>query len=97
MEEIKTKRCPKCGRELPTTMFNRKTMSKDGFQPCCRECQHSYYEKKYKAKGTEENMSPVAVKTVDRPLKGFHARELFAELRFRGYKGKVYFTKEIDL
>lgn len=38
MEEIKTKVCNKCGRELPIDTFNKKTSSKDGLQDYCRDC-----------------------------------------------------------
>lgn len=33
-----TKRCPKCGRDLPREAFNKRTLSPDGLQPWCREC-----------------------------------------------------------
>lgn len=33
-----TKRCPKCGRDLPLEAFNKRKLSPDGLQPWCREC-----------------------------------------------------------
>ena len=33
-----TKRCPKCGRDLPREAFNKRTLSPDGLQPYCLEC-----------------------------------------------------------
>lgn len=39
MEEIKTKRCPKCERFLPITEFNKSKSRKDGLQCYCKECQ----------------------------------------------------------
>ena len=33
------KHCPKCGRDLPVTEFNRNRRMKDGRQSECRECQ----------------------------------------------------------
>ena len=39
-EDIKTKVCSKCGKELPMTekYFNRNKRSKDGFSYYCKEC-----------------------------------------------------------
>lgn len=37
-EEIKTKVCPKCGRELTADMFNLSAKSADGLQSYCKEC-----------------------------------------------------------
>lgn len=33
-----TKRCPKCGRDLPLEAFNKRKLSADGLQTWCREC-----------------------------------------------------------
>ena len=41
MEEIKTKVCNKCGRELPISAFNKRTASKDGLQDRCKEVLYS--------------------------------------------------------
>lgn len=37
-EEMQMKVCSHCGRELPITNFGRHSRTKDGYQPCCREC-----------------------------------------------------------
>lgn len=37
-EEVQMKVCSHCGRELPITNFGRHSRTKDGYQPCCREC-----------------------------------------------------------
>lgn len=38
MEEIKTKRCSHCGKELPVSMFHRSSNSSDGYQSWCKPC-----------------------------------------------------------
>ena len=38
MEEIKTKVCSKCGRELPLSEFYKRSVSNDGLQSYCKEC-----------------------------------------------------------
>ena len=38
-KEVATKVCSECGRELPVENFGRHFKTKDGYQPCCRECQ----------------------------------------------------------
>ena len=48
-QEVKTKVCPKCGRELPTTEFYGNKHNKDGLQDKCKECQskwNSEYQKR---------------------------------------------------
>lgn len=53
--EIKTKICPRCGRELPATSeyFRRDKSKKWGLSSHCKECRHQY-EKAYRAqKGRE--------------------------------------------
>lgn len=36
---VMTKVCTHCGRELPVSNFGRHSRTKDGYQPCCKECQ----------------------------------------------------------
>lgn len=36
---IKTKKCPKCGRELPVTEFYKRSDAPDGLQGWCKKCQ----------------------------------------------------------
>ena len=38
-----TKKCPKCGRELPLECFGKNKSRKDGLQPYCKECNKQYY------------------------------------------------------
>lgn len=38
-ETTQTKRCAKCGRDLPLDAFNKSAGRKDGRQTYCRECQ----------------------------------------------------------
>ena len=37
-QEIKTKRCPKCGRVLPITEFSKNKSRKDGLNHYCKQC-----------------------------------------------------------
>lgn len=38
-QEIKTKKCRKCGRELPASEFYVKKGAADGLQAWCKKCQ----------------------------------------------------------
>lgn len=48
MEEMKTKKCSKCKRELPITEFHRNKAAKDGLQSHCKECTKLYDANKKK-------------------------------------------------
>lgn len=39
-----TKRCSKCGRELPLTEFHKCKNKKDGLNTWCKECHKQYYQ-----------------------------------------------------
>jgi len=45
MEEIKTKKCSKCGEEKELNEFYKSSKSKDGHNCQCRNCSISYYYK----------------------------------------------------
>ena len=54
MEEIKTKKCTKCGRELPLDNFAKCSRNNDGLQYECKDCHNertrdNYYKRKNNA------------------------------------------------
>ena len=53
-----TKVCSKCGRELPIANFGRHSRTKDGYQPCCRECQSKMNTGHRKRRPFEHNEAP---------------------------------------
>jgi hypothetical protein len=63
-----TKRCTKCGRDLPATLeyFARNKRAKSGLYPSCRECKAAA-ERKYYAEHPERRAS-VAERTAQRAL-----------------------------
>ena len=44
MTEELTKKCTKCGRELPVSEFHKNKAQKDGLQTYCKECQKESYK-----------------------------------------------------
>lgn len=88
-ENVLTKKCSKCGRELPLSRFSKCTSQKDGLQKMCKECVSSYNKERYKAK-TSDKEGCHLVKVYSNPeLAKFQPRELIAELRARGYSGEL--------
>ena len=87
MEEIKTKVCSKCKRELPITEFHRNKATKDGLQSHCKEC-----TKLYDANKKNKKLLPVFTNP---ELAKFHPRDLLAELKARGYEWeKMYAPRQ---
>jgi hypothetical protein len=83
-----TKHCTKCGRDLPTSSFCRKSSSKDGLQTWCKECH---------TKARRSNFTSARIIKQDNPLSAYTPRELMQELYARGYKGSLTYTKVIDI
>lgn len=79
------KRCGKCGKDLPESEFYRKEKSPDGLQSHCKTCQSMSNRKMKKNGGGNPDLS------------SFTPRQLIEELRARGYKGKLIYTKEITV
>lgn len=52
-DAIPTKKCSKCGRELPTTMFYTNIKNKDGFQDRCKDCQREWNREYQRKKAAE--------------------------------------------
>ena len=57
-EEMQMKVCSRCGRKLPITNFGRHSRTKDGYQPCCRECQSEMNKGHKKRQPVEHNEPP---------------------------------------
>lgn len=74
----KTKLCTRCGRELPVSNFSRRTKSKDGLQPYCKDCQReeaaAYYKRKSitktftAAKADEDEQAAQPLIPADKPM-----------------------------
>ena len=110
-EEIgKTKVCPKCGRRLPITLFNKDRSKADGHSNMCRECISEYGKiyRKRKQKGEDKGAAKLLeTKPETRPevhgktLADYTPRELMLELYRRGYEGELVYvekkTTTIDL
>lgn len=100
---METKLCKKCGRTLPVSEFNKNAKSKDGLHTYCRNCHNDMTRKAYlkrKARNAElkeEQHKYVGTGVGDPRLAEFHPRELIAELQVRGYRGKLYVTREITV
>ena len=56
-EAVPTKKCAKCGRELPTTEFYTNIRNKDGFQDRCKDCQREWNREYHRKKAAEKKMA----------------------------------------
>ena len=91
--EAETKKCKVWGRVLPVSEFGKHGKSKDGYRSVCRSCDGGHEKKSACAvigtviKRSIEGGVPA--------LKGINAKDLIEELRYRGYKGKLVYTREV--
>lgn len=85
---IKTKKCTRCGRELPVTEFNKKNNALDGLQSWCKECQREALRQKNKRESGG---------ACSEELKMYTARQLMEELAKRGYRGELEYVKKINI
>lgn len=81
---METKKCAKCGRELPLDSFHKGTVSKDGRQSYCKECKRAVYQGK-------------VAHEWENPLAPFTTKQLAAELKRRGCKGHIELVSTIEL
>ena len=105
MEEIKTKVCSKCGRELPIENFYKNHTCKDGFDTTCKECKNAYAKEwqknnreKKKARKIEEERIAFESKYkiyTDKELAKFTPRQLILELKARGYVGTLLYEEVV--
>jgi hypothetical protein len=102
---METKICVCCGKVLPIESFGRNRQSSDGRMVTCKECTNKRYRENYKKrKNITTTTAPSSTATVTKPklddngrnpdLSKFHARELIAELKARGYKGEIFYVQK---
>lgn len=89
---METKKCSKCGRELPVSEFNKNKQAKDGLQCRCKSCQREANREK------QERIKKL-LGGVKNGLSAYTPRELMQELHNRGYKGTLEYTEvhKIDI
>lgn len=87
---METKICRICGEEKPITDFPRNYLFKDGYNTLCKCCANARQRANYHAQKKMPNGANPA-------LADFTPRELIEELRARGYKETLEFTKTIKL
>jgi hypothetical protein len=86
-QERKTKRCPKCGRELPLERFGKNKRTTDGLKCYCKECENKnsvIYRRRVRQ---EAKAAKEAAKDIT--LVGIPDADLVAELKRRGYVGTI--------
>ena len=87
-ENVVTKKCVTCGRELPVSEFHKNAKNKDGLQSKCKSCVSEYN----RAYNRAEHLNKVYLNP---ELAKFQPRELIAELRARGYSGELSYKQVI--
>lgn len=85
---METKVCKVCGQELPLSEFRKSLRVPNGIATC-KKCVN---EKIKKTKLFKETTG-----SINSELAKFTPRELIEELKSRGYKGKLYVTRTIEL
>ena len=87
--EVRTKKCSKCGRELPASEFYVKKGAADGLQAWCKECQKIDSRERFASKAHYKGCNP--------ELGRFTPRQLIEELRARGYTGELKYVQTIKI
>lgn len=106
-ENTQTKKCSKCGRELPLSEFSKNNSTKDGYDYYCRSCK-SIISKEVRERTKANKIKKSGIYPAnffDRNRTGggnpaladFTARDLMEELRARGYRGQLEYTSKINL
>lgn len=88
---METRICKVCGQELPLSEFKKTAFASNGISTCNKCCARKAQEKR------EQKKIENAMGGGNNELARFTPRELIEELRARGYKGKLYVTREIEL
>ena len=103
MDEIQTKICTRCKKELPVTQFNRSSASSTGYASACKSC-HAEAVKISRIK--RKTLPPPDLSTANPKFADVQSRTLIAqireivtELKARGYsyKGELTYLQVIKL
>ena len=106
MEEIKTKVCTTCGKELPLSEFYQNKMYSDGLTCKCKECARQY-NKEYSKRKREERLAAKEKRRMSEIIPESTASEevlmdfllkvqprlLMKALYKRGYDGDLTYTE----
>lgn len=84
---METKICRICGEEKPISDFPKNNNYADGYDNRCKVCVNAY----------QRALRPNHKREGNPDLANFTPRELIEELRKRGYKGTLEYTKTITL
>lgn len=90
-EQVKTKVCKRCGRELPLHEFGRHARTADGLQVYCRECSKQAMMRTRRAKVEKDK------KRATYGLASYETDDLINELRRRGLSGYLKQVVEISV
>lgn len=88
---METKVCKVCGKELPITEFRKTPICPNGVNTCNKCSVRKRAENKERKEVFEGGGK------TDTELSRFTPRELIEELKMRGYKGTLTYTREIVL
>ena len=85
---METKVCKVCGQELPLSEFRKSLLVPNGIATC-KKCVNEKIKK--------TKLFKKITGSTNGELAKFTPRELIEELKSRGYKGKLYITRTIEL
>ena len=87
---METKICTCCNQEKPVSEFNKNGW---GYKSVCRECEKKHREEKKLERKKLQQQAVDAKNARQLRLEEFTARELFVELKRRGYEFKATYTE----
>jgi transposase-like protein len=70
------KHCPKCGKDLPVSAFNRNRARTDGLGSECRKCRQTYKRTAYQPAYTIDDLRYRPIEHIMEEAGGLGAREL---------------------
>lgn len=97
-----TKKCSKCGKELPLSEFYSHPSTKDGLMSHCKGCHYTTTRKNIAKRKAKKESESIAEKShtfhkvyFNPELAKFQPKDLIAELRARGYSGELSIRQTI--